>query len=610
MRTNPGKSPSSVEGRTGIQCLVAVARFHGIDVAEPQIVHAQALDAAEVSLETIAGIARELGLKARIKKTDWEGLPRIGQAFPAILFTQSGQFIVLSGFRQTPDGGREVAVRDPQSGSPDFEFLDAAALARRWDGRVLLLQRRYAASDERRPFGLCWFLPEMLRQRSVFRDVGLAALVLHVLALATPIFFQLMIDKVVVHQGTSTLIVLTIGILMVIAADGLLGYLRSRLLLHATSKIDIRVATTVFRHLLSLPLRFFEKVPAGILVRHMQQDHTIREFLTGRLFLTLLDASALIVFVPVLFFYSAWLGLVVLAFSALLALVIGLVSGPFRTRLKALYTAEAERQALLVETIHGIATVKSLALEPVQRRNWERRSANSVQRHLEVGRISAGAGAISGTLDKLMSVAIICVGVLLVFAHRLTVGELIAFQMLAGRVSGPLVQLVGLINSYQEAALSVRMLGEVMNTAPETRLDQGLQPDLRGAVHFDEVSFGYEGAASPALDGVSFSAPAGSVIGVVGRSGSGKSTLVRLIQGLEQAQRGLIRLDGYDLREIDKVHLRAQIGVVPQETFLFHGTIRENIAVAKPDASFAEIVEAARTAWWNCVRQQRVWCRR
>lgn len=316
MRTNPGKSPSSVEGRTGIQCLVAVARFHGIDVAEPQIVHAQALDAAEVSLETIAGIARELGLKARIKKMDWEGLPRIGQAFPAILFTQSGQFIVLSGFRQTPDGGREVAVRDPQSGSPDFEFLDAAALARRWDGRVLLLQRRYAASDERRPFGLRWFLPEMLRQRSVFRDVGLAALVLHVLALATPIFFQLMIDKVVVHEGISTLIVLTIGILMVIATDGLLGYLRNRLLLHATSKIDIRVATTVFRHLLSLPLRFFGKVPAGILVRHMQQDHTIREFLTGRLFLTLLDASALIVFVPVLFFYSAWLGLVVLAFSA------------------------------------------------------------------------------------------------------------------------------------------------------------------------------------------------------------------------------------------------------------------------------------------------------
>jgi ATP-binding cassette subfamily B protein len=271
--------------------------------------------------------------------------------------------------------------------------------------------------------------------------------------------------------------------------------------------------------------------------------------------------------------------------------------GPFRRRLRALYEAEAQRQGLLVESIHGMQTVKSLAMEPQQGRVWDNRSAQAVMMRYRVDMISSGAQAATGLLEKLMVVAIIGLGAMTVFDGTMTIGALVAFNMLAGRVSGPLVQTVTMVHEYQEVALSVRMLGEVMNTRAERHARaRGIRPVLKGRIDFERVSFRYGSDGAPALDEASFSIPAGAVFGLVGRSGSGKTTITRLIQGLYPVQQGIIRFDGVDLRELDLVHLRSSIGVVLQDSFLFRGTVRENIATPKSDASFEEILEAARLA--------------
>ena len=420
---------------------------------------------------------------------------------------------------------------------------------------------------------------------------------MHFLSLASPIFFQLVIDKVLTHQSETTLWVLAAGIALALAFDSIFGYLRQMLTLAATNKIDMRLTRRTFAHLLSLPIDYFETTTAGVVTRHMQQLEKIRNFLTGRMFFTALDTMALIIFLPILFAYSVQLALVVLLFTALIAAVIGGMVPTYQRRLNALYTAEGQRQAMLVESIHGMRTVKALAIEPSQRRIWDQRSAEAITMHFRVGRVSITGNAITDFLGKLLPVVIIVLGAQQVFDQTLSVGALIAFQMISGRVTGPLIAMVGLVNEYQETALSVRYLGEVMNRQPEGRVGAGgLRPQLDGEISFDQVSFTYPGATGAALNKASFTIPAGSVVGIVGRSGSGKTTRTKLIQGLYPLQEGLVRFDKVDAREIDLSHLRRQIGVVLQENFLFRGTVRENLSATKPDASFEEIVAAAQAA--------------
>ncbi|NBX33732.1 MAG: ATP-binding cassette domain-containing protein, partial [Planctomycetes bacterium] len=338
-----------------------------------------------------------------------------------------------------------------------------------------------------------------------------------------------------------------VGVLLFEAA---FGFMRSYLMLHATNIIDMRLAKRTFAHLLSLPIDYFETSTAGMVVRHMQQVTAIRNFLTGNLFFTALDATALVIFIPLLFSYSVKLGVVVIVFSALMALVVVLMVKPFNLRLQALYNAEGVRQSMLVETIHGMRTVKSLAIEPKQRKVWDQRSANSINMMFNVGKMSIAANTLTGLLKNLMTVAVIALGALDVFSLQLTVGALIAFQIMSGRVVGPLVQMVGLVQGYQETALAVKMLGEVMNRAPERRSSGGLRPDLKGRIELDGVTFRYPSSTIAALDRVSLDIAPGTVVGVVGRSGSGKTTFTRLIQGLYPIQEGVIRFDSVDIREI------------------------------------------------------------
>ena len=590
-------SSADAPPQTALDCLARVAVHHGVDLSVERLRHVYAVDGTSLSVDLLVRMAKEAGLRAQATRLDWSALSRMGDAYPVLLKLGNGNWVVLLRTAERPDGETAVVIHDPlaeRQGEP--LIVDQNQLCAQWQGDAILIKRESLASDGRKKFGLRWFVPELLRQWRLFADVAVCALLLYALGLALPIFFQLVIDKVLVHESFTTLYVLAIGATAALAFEAIFGFLRRYLLLYATNKVDIRVATKTFGHLLGLPVTFFEHISAGVLVKHMQQAGRIREFLTGRLFLTTLDALSLLVFIPVLALYSLKLTCVVLAFTCVTAIVVALLMGPFRRRLYDLYQAEGARQALLVETVHGMRTVKSLAMEPLQGRTWDDRCAQSVSMRFGVEKISAIAQSVTGFLEKMMTVGIIGLGALDVFSGELTIGALVAFNMLAGRVSGPLVQLVTMVHEYQEVALAVRMLGEVMNQKPERDGSRdGLRPDLKGKIEFENVSFRY-GEGAPALDDVSFSIAAGSVFGIVGRSGSGKTTLTRLISGMYPVQQGLLKIDGYDARELELEHLRRNLGVVLQDSFLFRGTVRENIASVKRDATFAEVMRAAQLA--------------
>lgn len=591
-------SDPTVAARTAARCLALLAGHHGLDLpadAPDRIVEAGAQNHLIVQ---IMATGRAAGMKIKHLTAVPEGdLKRLGKAVPVIAILKNGNYVVLVSVGQDPTGAWKIALLDPLSEQLGVLMLDLDKFVEVWDGALILAKRVYRLTDSTQPFGLRWFVPEFVRHWRCFRDVSVSAIMIQLLALASPLLFQIIVDKVITHHSYQTLAVVIVVYLVSILFDGLFSYMRQYLLLFATNKIDAQLASRTFAHMLSLPLSFFEATTAGVLSKHMQQTEKIRQFLSGRLLGTLLDALSLVVVLPLLLVYSVKLTLIVLFFSAVIAAVIGVMVPTFRRRLQLLYTAEGARQAHLVEAIHGMRTIKSLAIEPALKRVWDSKVAGSMRTYFQVGRISAGASVATHGVEKLMTVSVIGLGALDVFDGTLTIGALIAFQMLAGRVTGPLVQMVGLINEYQETALSIDMLGEVMNRPPERDPSvHGVRPIISGRIAFESVSFAYPGSAVPALDRLTFSIEEGQVIGVVGRSGSGKTTVTRLIQGIHAPRDGLIRLDGTDIRQIDLPHLRRSIGVVLQDNFMFRGTIRENLSIAKPSASLEEIIAVARLA--------------
>jgi ATP-binding cassette subfamily B protein len=589
--------------QTGVKALVAVARHYGLDWSLQRLLHVYGSN-SEPDAARLATIAREEGLKSGVHRTVWNKLSRFRLAVPFLARLSNGAYVVVL---QPPGetkpsapgasaGEEKIIVFNPRVPEANVFPLSRGDFEQHWTGEIVLLKRIYSLTDATQPFGLRWFAPEFWRQRTLFGNVIVAALAMHVLALAVPIFFQIVIDKVLVHLSVSTLTVIAVGVVIAILFDAVLNWLRGYFLLRASSKIDIRLARTTFRHLMALPIGFFERSLAGVVTRHMQQASQIREFLTGRLLMTLLDLPALIVFLPILAYYSVELTAIVLGITLVLAMVIALMIGPYRRRLRRLYQAEAGRQSLLVESIHGMRTVKSLNLEPRRQESWEVAAADAVQMYVQVGKISLAANMLTQFIERGLTVAIVVAGAFAVFAGKLTVGELVAFNMLSARVISPVLQLIGLLNNYQEVLMSVDMLGEIMNRPIEQNVTRGLTPTLAGNIEIDNVTFRYPGTERPALSGFSARIPAGSLVGIVGRSGSGKTTLSALLQGLYPATEGAIRIDGHNIRDIDLAFLRGQTGVVPQDPFLFRGTVKENIRMGRPTASFEEVVEAARAA--------------
>jgi subfamily B ATP-binding cassette protein HlyB/CyaB len=579
---------------TALRCLFLVALHHGIQL-RPEVLAAADTGDTVVS---VTRLMRDISLAAKVlKKRGWDDLISLGSAYPVMAEQKRGNWVIVASTLTVADGRVMAAVLDPLTEASGVALIPQEQFMENWTGRLILAKRKYAVTDEKQPFGLMWFMPEILRNGRYFRDIGLAAVMSTLIGFAPPLFFQIMIDKVIPHQSYQTLFAIVLAFFITLFFDSIFSFVRQYLMLFATNKIDARLASRTFAHLLRLPMHFFETTTAGVLMRHIQQTETVRGFLTGRLFQTLLDLATMPILLVGLCMYSGVLTGVVLAFGAVIAGFIGVLVPTFRRYLSALYQAEGARQSDLVETIHGMRAVKSLALEQFRITSWDQKVANSIRRRATVGYFSTVAVVLTTAIQNSMQMAILGIGAMKVFDGTLSMGALIAFNMLAGRVTGPLVQIVGLINEYQQVAVSVKMLGKVMDHPPERDPNKtGIRPIITGAMDFDELTFKYEGAVTPALDRISFKVEEGQMIGIVGRSGSGKTTITRLIQGIHSAQAGLIRLNGTDVRHMDLTHLRRSIGVVLQDNILFRGSIRDNIAAGKPDATLDEVMECARLA--------------
>lgn len=639
----------SVDGKqTSLYCLASIVKHYGDDTDVGRLMHEYAISEDEPSIRLLGKIADDLEYKTKEIRVSWDKLPKIGAAFPCMGIKKDGKFVVLCGVREVPESvaypkseetdqpkltteallkqsaevvpgadpepedakqeqapaddkpktAMQVAVWDPYVADghrPSVEFLNKEVWDEKFTNRVVLVKKHYSIVDENQKFGLRWFIPEFFRQRTLLAQVAIAILAISAIGLVVPLFFQIVVDKVLVNEGRVTLMTIGIGVTIMLCVNAILEYLEKYFLLYATNRIDIRLAVKTFARLLSLPVDFYERISSGVLIKHMQQTERIRSFLSGSLFYTALELLSLVVFLPFLFIYSPILTGVVLLFTFMMALVIALLIKPFQHRLEELYMAEGKRQAMLVETIHGIRTVKSLALEPTQQRKWNDTAAFAITRYFRVAQISITAKTLSGLIEKLMFIAIIWIGALAVFDGTLTVGKLIAFQMLSGRVTGPLVHIVGLVHEYQQTLLSVRMLGVVMN-CPQEQVGGSLHHQLQGELSIENVNFRYSPDTPMVIKDFNLHISPGSTIGLVGRSGSGKTTLTKLIQGLYPLQTGIIKYDGIDIREIDRASLRSAIGIVLQDNYFFYGTVRENLSLTKKDATMEEIIYAARLA--------------
>lgn len=581
---------------TAVRCLAKVARHHDVETSVERLIHDFVLGNEEPAQAILVRMAREIGMRAKVTKPPLEALFELGEAAPVIVRLKNGSSMLLVGTGQRA-GVRVLLLQDPLAEEAGPLVLDERRFASAWDGSVMFLKRDSAVREGERPFNLMWFVPEIVRQKRLFRDIAIASLLLSALAMASPVFTQLVVDRVLVHHSLGTLYVLAGGMVCVVIFETIFSYLRSYMILYATNKIDARINVKTFNKLVSLPMDFFERTAAGVVLKNLYQTDRIRGFLTGQLFMAVLDTVSLAIFLPLLFFYHPLLASIVMLFSLLIAVSAASIIPILRPRLSEVYEAEARQQSYLIETIQGMRTIKSLALDARQRKNWDARVARTVSVRFRVAKLALALQAFTGPIEKLMYMTVMSVGAYLVLEGEMMIGALIAFNIITARVTGPLVQLTGLVQQFQEVSLSVSMLGLIMNhKSEEGRSGRGLRTPFTGRVDFQDVRFRYSSGTAPALDGVNFTIPEGTIFGVMGRSGSGKTTLTRLLQGLHSAQEGLIKIDGHDLREIDLDHLRSSIGVVLQENFLFRGTIRDNIAAGKPNATTEEIMRAARLA--------------
>lgn len=528
----------------------------------------------------------KLGLLLRRLQTNWSELRQL--SFPALLHWQQDSWVVVYGIK-----GSSLIVANPLNPSQNCENLSQSIVEAAWDGQlwqVELIQRE----DK---FNLKWFLPAVWRYRKLLGEVLFASFTLQLLGLTTPVITQVVIDKVMVQESLPTLDVMAIALLLVAVFEAFLGTLRLFIFTHTARRLDLSLSAQVFRHLMRLPLAYFESRRVGDTVARVQELEQIRQFLTGTALTVIIDSIFAVVYLALMFYYNVKLTWVALAVLPLFAILTVVATPILRNWLNETFNRSADSQSFLVETLTGIHAVKAHAAEKAARDRWEGLFARFIRTGFKASTTSNISSNIGDFLTKFSSLLILWFGAMLVIEQKLTIGQLVAFQMLSGRVTGPLLRLVQLWQNLQQVLLSVDRIGDILNVAPEAEPGTGLVlPPLQGQVIFDQVFFRYRPNTEPVLRGISFTVPRGQFVGIVGRSGSGKSTLSKLLQRLYQNESGRILIDGFDIKSADLASLRQQIGVVLQEDFLFNGSILENITLGDPDITAEQVVEAARLA--------------
>ncbi|MDH6260238.1 type I secretion system permease/ATPase [Bradyrhizobium sp. BR13661] len=581
-------SSASVESAdSGLACLVLLLRSLGIPADAEQLRHHAG--GAAYGVAEMLRRARELGLKARVVGRDWSWLEKA--SLPAIAEYGDGTFSILA-----KAGEGKALVHDSVSGRS--QLLTREEFEAVWTGRLVLMTRRAALGTLTGKFDIGWFLQAMHKYRGLLAEVFVASFFLQIFALIAPLFFQVVIDKVLVHHGLTTLDVLIFGLLVVSVFETLLSALRTHIFAHTTNRIDVELGARLYRHLMALPFAYFAVRRVGDSVARVRELENIRNFLTGSALTLVIDLLFTIVFLAVMFYYSPLLTFIVIgSFPFYIAVSAG-VTPLFRSRLDEKFNRGAENQAFLVESVTGVETLKAMAIEPQMQRRWEEQLAGYVSASFKV--LTLGNWASHGVqlVSKVATALTLYFGARLVIDGNLSVGELVAFNMLSGRVAQPVLRLAQLWQDFHQARLSIARLGDILNTAPEPANLPGRAalPAISGAITFDQVAFRYRIDGPEILHGVNLHVPAGQMIGIVGPSGSGKSTLTKLVQRLYVPESGRILIDGVDLSMVDVAWLRRQIGVVLQENVLFNRSIRDNIALADPAMTMERVITAAELA--------------
>ena len=561
------------------------------------------------SLVTFHEAARALGFKTGHSRhpADWQKLPLPAIAFlRAVPETTTGNDMPSIPVLILKTDGQKLLYFRSGSQTPETITVDEAVT--QLDPELILASREASGTNkdgeipgfeaEKKEFGFKWFIPELLKHKTIWRDVLLASLAIQLVGLATPLFTQVIIDKVVVHQTHSTLIVLGVALIMFMLFTSGMTWLRQYLVLHTGNRIDAVLGSQVFRHLLRLPLPYFEHRPTGTLVARLHGVETIREFVSGAAVTLILDFPFLLIFLAVMFAYSWQLSLIAVGLLGAIAFISFLVAPVFRDKLNQQFMLGARNQSFLTEYVSGMATVKSLQMEA----DIDKKYGDFLAQYLAAGFSTKQVGntynVISNGLEQVMTLAILIVGALLVMENAgFTVGMLVAFQMFAGRMSQPLLRLVGLWQEFQQANIAVKRLGDILDMPQEphtltpTRENQG-----PGRIDLSHLAFRYSEHHPWLYKNLSLTLKPGHLTVLMGPSGCGKSTLAKLLLGFYQPNEGQINLDGKDIRHLAANELRNTFGVVPQETVLFAGTLYDNLVMAHPHASFEDVIQACKAA--------------
>ena len=573
----------------GIIALVMLMRLHGVAADGDQIRHRFA--ARPVGVAEMVRCGKEFGLRTRVVRTQWSRL--LHTPLPVIAALRNGSFLLIG--QINADEGK-VLVQEPTAARP--RVMTQAELEEVWDGRIVLMARRSALSSLTRRFDISWFAGAIAKYRGLLGEVLVASFFLQVFALVSPLFFQVVIDKVLSHRVISTLDVLIVGLVAISIFETILGGLRTYLFSHTTNRIDVELGARLFRHLLALPINYFQTRRAGDSVARVQELENIRNFLTSSALTLVVDLFFTVVFLAVMFVYSPLLTFIVIGSLPVYVAISAGATPFFRRLLDEKFRRGAENQAFLIETTTGVETLKAMAVEPQMQRRWEEQLAGYVAASFRVTNLGNYASQAVQLVNKLVVAATLYFGAKLVITGSLTVGELVAFNMLAGRVSQPVLRLAQLWQDFHQARLSVERLGDILNTPAETvyNATRTVRPPISGEVTFEHVSFRYRVDGSQILHDVDFTVPAGQTVGIVGSSGSGKSTLVKLIQRLYVPESGRVLIDGVDLALVDTSWLRRQVGFVLQENVLLNRTVHENIALTDPAMPMEKVIAAAKLA--------------
>ncbi|WOB11035.1 type I secretion system permease/ATPase [Piscinibacter gummiphilus] len=580
-----GNAPAR-QASLGALCLVA--RLHHVAADPAHIAHqlgwtpSYSPSAADLLLA-----AKHLGLKAKLARSTVDRLSL--SPLPAIALTRDGRAVVLA-----QCDGQRVLLQEP-GGRPTIEPV--GVFTEEWSGQLILIASRASLTGALAKFDFSWFIPSLVKYRRLLGEVLLVSLFLQLFALISPLFFQVVMDKVLVHRGVSTLDVLVIGLVVVVLFESVLTTLRTYVFSHTTSRIDVELGARLFRHLLQLPLAYFQARRVGDSVARVRELENIRSFLTGNAITIVLDIAFSVIFIAVMLFYSVPLTLIVLASLPLYVTLSVILVPILRARLDEKFARGAENQALLVEAVTGIQTVKASALEPATAKRWDDQLAAYVSASFKTSTLASYGHEGINLIGKLVGAATLWYGARLVMDQQLSVGQFVAFNMFAQRVAQPIMRMAQLWTDFQQTGISMARLGDILNTRTEVPPAAAAQlPPLKGAIQFDQVSFRYRPEAPPVLHTLSLQIRPGEVIGIVGRSGSGKSTLTKLVQRLYTPEQGRVLVDGIDISLIDAAQLRRQIGVVLQENLLFNRSVRENIAITDPAAPIEAVMHAATLA--------------